>query len=236
MAKKPRPWTVLPHGPLEKLEHNLWCVEGPVPGLPGAKRRIAIVRRDDGALLFYGALPVDDATLAAIHELGTPRHLVVPHGWHRIDAHPFREKLGLTVHCPAGAAKRVAEITRVDGTLDDLPGDPVIRFEALDGSRIHEHALFVTSGSHVSYFACDVVQWYPDPGPLFHRLLGFRGGPRVVPMYKFRCMSDRAALATSLRRIGDTPGLCRIIPSHGAIVEADAPDVMRRVAADLLGN
>ena len=26
----PRPWTVLPHGPLEKLEPNLWAVEGTI--------------------------------------------------------------------------------------------------------------------------------------------------------------------------------------------------------------
>ncbi|MBA3393710.1 MAG: hypothetical protein H0T89_13765 [Deltaproteobacteria bacterium] len=236
MPKKPRPWTVLPHGALEKLENNLWCVEGALPGFPGAKRRIAIVRRGDGSLLFYGALPVDDAMLAEIATFGTPRYLVVPHGWHRIDAHPFREKLGLEVFCPAGARERVSQITRVDGTLDELPPDPSIRFEALDGSRISEQALFISSGPRVSYFACDVVQWYPQRPPLFHRMLGFSGGPRVVPFYRFRCIADRAALCGSLERIAETPGLRRVVPSHGAIIDADAPMVMRRVASDLRGR
>lgn len=34
MAKSPRPWTVTPHSPIQKLEENLWVVTSNVPGTP----------------------------------------------------------------------------------------------------------------------------------------------------------------------------------------------------------
>ena len=46
-----RAWIVQPHGPIEKLEDNLWTVRGKVPGVPGFTRRMSIVRRDDGSLV-----------------------------------------------------------------------------------------------------------------------------------------------------------------------------------------
>jgi len=43
--KDPGPRIVLPHRPLEKLEENLYAIEGEVPGTPGLRRRMTIVRR-----------------------------------------------------------------------------------------------------------------------------------------------------------------------------------------------
>ena len=48
---KPRPWIVTPHGAIEKLEDNLWAVQGDVPGVP-FKRRMFIIKRSDGSLMF----------------------------------------------------------------------------------------------------------------------------------------------------------------------------------------
>src|ERR1700740_1248869 len=99
MQKKPRPWTVTPHTPLRKLEDNLWVVESNVPGTP-MKRRMAIIRRSDGALVFYQAVPVDDATLAEVKALGKPPYLIVPHNQHGMDATAFAEKLSLKIYGP----------------------------------------------------------------------------------------------------------------------------------------
>ena len=70
MAKTPRPWTVIPHGPLEQLEDNLWVVESPVPGPSGLDRRMSIVRLSDGRLLFHNAVPLDEPTLDALTRYG----------------------------------------------------------------------------------------------------------------------------------------------------------------------
>jgi hypothetical protein len=65
----------MPHGPLERLDDNLWAVESDVPGIPGLERRMSIVRRADGGLLFYNAVPVRDAVLGEIRALGAPAQL-----------------------------------------------------------------------------------------------------------------------------------------------------------------
>jgi len=53
MPKPPRPWTVTPHRPIEKLDENLWSVTSPVPGIPGGTfpRTMHIVRLGDGRRL-----------------------------------------------------------------------------------------------------------------------------------------------------------------------------------------
>jgi hypothetical protein len=65
MSKPERPWVVTPHGPLVKHEANLWTVAGRLPGAP-ITRRMAIARRRDGTLVFYHAIPLDDAALAEV--------------------------------------------------------------------------------------------------------------------------------------------------------------------------
>src|SRR5687768_2582252 len=106
MAKPPRPWIVTSHQPIEKLEDNLWSVEGRVPGVP-FQRRMAIVKRSDGTLLFFHAVPVDDASLAEILAWGKPKALVIGHDKHGVDAAPFAQKLGLKIYGPRLQEKRL---------------------------------------------------------------------------------------------------------------------------------
>ena len=58
----PRPWTVLKHDPLRKLESNLWEVEGELPGMP-LRRRMVLVRLSDGRLVIHSPIACDDATM-----------------------------------------------------------------------------------------------------------------------------------------------------------------------------
>src|SRR5437870_4168250 len=78
MAKPPRPWIVTKHGPIEKLDDNLWVVEGDVPGMP-FRRRMSIIKRADGTLLFVNAIPLESSALAEVQAWGKPSILVVPH-------------------------------------------------------------------------------------------------------------------------------------------------------------
>ena len=76
MAKPPRPWIVTPHDRIEKLDDNLWAVESAVPGVP-VRRRMCIVKRTDGQLLFLNAVPLDDQSLAEVSAWGRPAFLVI---------------------------------------------------------------------------------------------------------------------------------------------------------------
>src|SRR5438067_1262627 len=118
MPKK-RPWIVTPHGPLEKLDDNLWALSSQVPGIK-SHRRMTIVRRGDGSLLFYNAIPMDDRTLEELRAWGRPSLLVITHHMHMIDGDAFRERLGLAVYCPKATIDKVRARMPVAGSMEDL--------------------------------------------------------------------------------------------------------------------
>jgi hypothetical protein len=136
MPKPARPWTVLPHGPIEKLDANLWTVAGDLPRVPvKGIRRMSIVRRSDGSLLFFHAIPLDQKTLAEVREWGQPAVLVVPHDQHTVDARAFAEKLALRVFGPTLNEKKLRPRVDLAGTLEQLEADPCVTFESLAGTK-----------------------------------------------------------------------------------------------------
>jgi hypothetical protein len=227
---------VLRHDPIVELEANLWCVEADLPS-SAVRRRMSIVRRTDGGLLFHNAIPLAEDLMRRIEAFGRPALLVVPNGLHRLDLHAFKARYpSLRVHCPPEAHRRVASVVPVDGHWDDLPPDPGVRAEPLRGSRFGEAALVVRSGARVSLLFGDTVMNLPHlPGlqGRLWRLVGSTGRPRVTPVARLLSVSDRRLLAAHLARLADLPGLSRLVVSHGRNVEQDAPGVLRVVARDL---
>ncbi len=232
MSKPERPWIVTPHRPIVKHETNLWTVDGRLPGT-SVPRRMAMVRRQDGTLVFYHAIPLAEAALAEVLAWGRPAELVVGNASHGADADAFARKLGVKIYGPRADAPRMRARWELAGALEDLPVDPTVTFESVAGTKAGEPVELVRSGDRLSLVFCDALQNHGEDGPLITRLLGFRGGPRVVPIFKLLFTSDRAALKAHLLRLADLPGLARLIPCHGAIVERDAPAVLRQVAAGL---
>lgn len=235
--RAPRPWTVLPHGPLEPLEENLRAVSGSLPR-GGLNRRMAVVRLGDGRLLFHNAIPLSEPDLQALAAWGRPSFLLVPNRFHRLDVHAFRERHpGLAVLCPAPARPHVERVVRVDGGLELLPPDPALSAIALEGSRGDEPVLLVRSpgGRATLVFGDAVMNIAHRPGleGLLLRLLGSSGGARVTRIARLIAVSDRARLAAHLARLADTPGLVRLLVSHGEDVTEGAPGVLRAVAAGL---
>jgi hypothetical protein len=231
MPKPPRPWTVIPHDPIEKLDENLWAVESPVPGIP-IRRRMCIIKRGDGKLVFVNAVPLADAALAEVTAWGQPAFLVIPHDQHGIDAHAFQQKLGVKIYGPKANEQKMRARWEVAGTLEELPADPSVSFESLDGTKTGEPVGIVRSGGRVSLLFCDAYQdasGYKLPLPL--RMLGFGGGPKVVPIFKWLFTKDKAALKAHLDRLAALPGLERLVPCHGAITSSEAAATLRRVAA-----
>ena len=84
-------WTVLPHAPIERLSERLWRIEGALPSMP-LRRVMAIARRSDGGLVVHNAIAVDDAALAEIEAWGPVAAIVVPSGYHRLDAGVFHDR------------------------------------------------------------------------------------------------------------------------------------------------
>ena len=234
MAKPKRPWTVGKHSPLTQIDDNLWAVEDVLP--PGILRRMCIIKRGDGSLLFFHAVPVNDATLSQIRALGTPKYLVVGHEQHAVDTHAFQEKLVLQSYGPKKLAPALKERFNLTGALEDIPADSSMEIIETPGSKKDETTIIVKSGggARISILTSDVLQNNPPEKLNFlFRLLGFGGGPKVVPLFRMLFTSDKAALKKEILRWASLPGLKRLVPFHGDIVENDAAGAITNAATAL---
>lgn len=95
----PRSWTVSPHDALEKLEPNLWTVHGMMAN-GVIDRRMTVIRRANGTLWFYHAVPLREPELQEVLAWGRPEALIVGHAEHGSDAVPFAERLGVKIYGP----------------------------------------------------------------------------------------------------------------------------------------
>ena len=235
---KPRPWTVASHEPLAPLGDGLWQVAADLAVLP-IGRRMVIARRASGALVVHNAVACDDATMAAIDALGPVTTLLVPSGHHRMDAHAFATRYpDARVLTPAGSTTRVQELVKVDGGVDALAPDDELRWEPLDGVPAEAVLIHRRAGAATLIFN-DAFMNLPASLPGLKgwvvKLIGSTGGPKVTRTARWFIVKDKPAYAAHLRRLAATPGLARVIPAHGAIVDgADASRAaLERAAAGI---
>ncbi|NOY24774.1 MAG: hypothetical protein GXP62_02785 [Oligoflexia bacterium] len=233
-------WKTLPHGPIEPLAENLWRVEGELPKMR-LRRCMVIVRLRCGELLLHSAVALDEAGMEALEALGRPTSLVVPNGWHRLDAARYKARYpDLQVICPAAARERVEQVVAVDATYEDrlqpYPDDDTVRLELLAPGGM-EGAMLVRSQDGVSAVFADALFNLPhQPGIfwfVYGRLLGATGGPRITLIGRIMMAFTRTGRPTRawMKRIADQEPLVRLVPCHGQVVSATAAAVLHGVAA-----
>lgn len=234
-------WKVLPHDSLTRLADNCWRVEADVEGM-SLRRCMVVARLRNGELVLHNAVALDDAGMAALEALGRPTWLVVPNGWHRLDAARYLGRYpDARVICPPGSRARVEEKVRVDETYETRPRpeplDDTVTFEVLDGVAGAEGVMCVRSPDGVTVVFNDALFNLPHGRGLFWliygRLMGNAGGPKVTTITRWMMVKDRPAFRSHLERLAALPGLARVIPAHGRVIDTEAPDVLRAVAATL---
>jgi hypothetical protein len=226
-------WQVFPHRPIEKLEPNLWRVEGDLPAGNG-NRVMTLARMDDGGLVIHNAIALEEDLMKEIESFGTPRVLVVPNGFHRLDAAVFKKRYpDLKVVCPGGARKKVEQVVAVDASYATAPSDHSVRLFHLDGTKELEGVMEVKSGESTTLVFNDAVNNLPKLGGLFGFMLSPTGKPAVPRIARWMMIKDKQAFRTHLEKLAATPSFRRMIVSHGAMM-ADAPgDTLRKVAVEL---
>src|SRR6476659_8280166 len=143
MAKTNTTWKVFPHGPIEKLSANLWRVEAKLEGME-MKRVMSIGKRADGTLVVHNGIALGDAEMAEIDAWGPVSTIIVPNGYHRLDAKVFKDRYPKArVLCPQGSKSKVEQVVPVDGGYDDLPDDGAVELVMLDGTKQREGAMIV---------------------------------------------------------------------------------------------
>jgi hypothetical protein len=237
MSKRARGWKVLPHGPVTELAENLWTVEGSLDDMP-LRRVMTVAQRGDGSLVVHNPIALEAAAMTAIEDKGTIAALVVPNGWHRLDARAFKERYpSAKVVCPAGARKRVGAEVPVDATYQEWPADRAVALEPLDGVSV-EGVLRVRSLDGTTLVFNDIVFNQPRlPGVfgfVYHHVVRSSGGPKVPLVAKLLMVQDRRALRAHLERLAETPDLRRVVVMHGVSpAPGEAASFLREVAATL---
>ncbi|WP_162875539.1 hypothetical protein [Sphingomonas crusticola] len=232
-------WTVFPHGPLEQIDDRLLTVSGDIPmPLGNFPRRMTVIGLSGGRTAIWSAMALGEPEMARIEALGRPSFLIVPSGYHRMDAPIWKARYpDIKVITPPGARERVAQVVPVEAT-DDILDDSDARFQVVPGSGARESALFVRRASGSTLIVNDVIGHVRHPrGIVAHvltRLLGFgASGPQIPRDMKRLLITDPEALAAQFRLWASDLSLARIIVSHGEPITAEPAAVLRALAARL---
>jgi hypothetical protein len=233
MAKIHQHWTVLPHGPIEKLSEGVWRVEGKLDPIC---RVMAIARCGDGTLVVHNGIALGDAEMAEIDAFGKVSTILVPNGYHRLDAKVFADRYPeARVLCPSGAKKRVAQVVTVAGSYEDFGSDPNVELVTLRGTKEREGAMIVRGGDGTSLVFNDAIFNMPHAagftGFVLRRVTASTGGPTVSRVLKWLVLADKAAFRAHLEELAKLPDLKRIIVSHHETITDDPAGTLARVAA-----
>ncbi len=238
MSASSTEWQVLPHEPIQELSENLWRVEGELPHF-SMKRVMTVVRLQTGGLLIHSAIAMNEASVARLEAWGRPEVMLIPHVRHRMDAARFKHRYpALRVFAPPGVMAKAKAVVRVDGTYAEVPNDPALSLELLDGTGEAEGALLVRSHDGTSVVLTEVMFDLEPPksalGRAAVKIAGLGPGPRVTPFVKFEMVKDRVALAAHLRRLAGIPDLVRVIVGHSRMsVGETAAQALHQAAASL---
>jgi hypothetical protein len=222
---------------LVQLTENLWRVEGALPRGP-LKRVMTVARRDDGALVVHSPIAMAANSMAALDALGPVSFLVVPNGFHRLDAPTYAKRYPKArVLTTSGSRGRVSKVVSIAGTYSEMPKDGSVALDEIEGTGGQEGIVRVMSRDGVTLVMNDLVFNMPDapgvPGFVLKHMTRSSGGPRISRIARLLLVKDRAAVKTALTRIAETPGLRRIIVSHHETINDDPIGVLRRVAETL---
>lgn len=235
-------WSVLPHGPLEPQAENLWRIVGDLPEM--SLKRVMTVARSQGQLALHSCIALDEAGMKELEALGTPTWLIVPNGWHTLDAARYIARYpDIKVVCPAQSKKMVEKkVQRVDGTYEEFPwldADSTIGLEAFDSQRHMEGAMIVKSTDGVTLVFGDSLFNLPHQKGLFWwfygRVLGSTGGPRVTLIGRTMMKVSRSTSSYKafLQRQRQAGNVVRLIPGHGDVVSGDVNQVLEEIVRSL---
>lgn len=236
MAEDDATWTVRSPSALAAVDTTIWTATDEIPGMP-LERRMVVVRLRDGRLVVHSPICLDAEAMEHLEAWGTPSFIVVPNGYHRMDAPAWKARYPeARVVCPEPARRRVSKVVSVDGSWATLPETEGFRAEPLEGSKAGEGVLIVRCNGRLTLVFNDTLFNQPHlPGPKgwMLRLAGSTGPPKVTGIARMFLIGDRNALRSHLLRLAELEGLARIVPGHGDVIADDPAGTLRRVAEAL---
>lgn len=228
---------VFPHGDLTALAPNLWWVKSAQKGMP-LPRNMAVYRLPSGDLVLHSVLCMDEARMAALEKLGTPKYMIVPNEGHRTDAPRYKARYpGLQVLAPKGSRAKIEEVIAVDALCEDVLPKLGIVCHDPEGAKppSHEYVYEVEVEGGKALIVNDLLGNGPKltgfKGAIFNLLGsgGVLGVPRIV---KFVFVKDAKQVRGFLERLAEREWKA-ISLSHGDPVTTDCAGALRAAAARL---
>jgi hypothetical protein len=230
-------WRVFPHLPIEELSSNLWHVEGAMPDMP-IRRVMNVFRRSDGDLVVHNAIALDEPSMQRLDAWGSVAHILVPNGFHRMDAPLFAQRYPKAkFYAPTRSLEKVRQKVPSALDLSELPSDPNFEVRSLAGTD-HREACFIVrhDGKH-SAIVTDVIFNAPHTGGfkgfMLKNVLRSTGGPRVSFVARMVMVKDKAVFAEELRSLATLENLTNVIVSHHEIIRDNPAEVLRTLADTL---
>ncbi|NJM61197.1 MAG: hypothetical protein HC849_14875 [Oscillatoriales cyanobacterium RU_3_3] len=236
------------HSAIEALAPNLWHVSGTLPSATMVPREMVLYKLTDGSLLIHSAIALNEAEMAKLESLGTPKIAIVPNRIHRFDAGIYKQRYPqLIVVCPAAAKPYVEEVVAVDGTAEEiLPEFGIICHEPA-GIRPQELVYELSLPNGKALVFTDILfnlnkSYFQENLPtgkfLFQWLgtsaIGSSGFFGITGLGRQFFMTDRDAYRQWLESLADSiPDLQVISVAHGSPIVANYRDRLREAAARL---
>lgn len=228
---------ILPHGKLEQLAPNVWQLRGSLPfPLP---RNMTVYRMADGNLLLHSVVAMDEEGMRALEALGAPTIMVMPHGYHRMDAAFYKKRYpGIKVVCPTVGKPRVEEMgCKVDATPEEVLVPLGMKLHPVAGVKHGEYAIEVDVPGGKALLMSDVIGGpYPDfKSPLMMRIVGVPGGHAygVARIYRWRMTADKAAVRGWIQKTAELPNIKLVTIAHGPPITADIATKLRDAATTI---
>jgi hypothetical protein len=200
---------------------------------------MTVVRLSGGRTAIFSAISLVEPEMERIEALGEPAFLIIPGEFHRLDARPFKARYPKArVVAPPGARTPVSEAVKVDLVLDRLE-DPDASFVTVAGTLNREAALLVRRPRGTSLIVNDIIANVSNPQGfgawLMARMLGFGARRPAVPRpIRAKLVDDPPSVAWQFEKWAAIPGLQRLIPSHGEIIDQQPAAELLRLAKSLL--
>ncbi len=218
---------------LDSIAPNLWVARRPLKLAVGdIGTRMTVIRLVDGSLFLHSPVRLDEATRAAVDELGPVRHLIAPSKVHHLFAGDFKAAYpDALLYGPPGLAEKRRHL-HIDSVLGDEAPEAwraEIEQHLFRGAPRMNEVVFFHRASRtllLTDLAFNVPAGRTEGARLFYWIVGAAGhfGPHRLVRLVIR---DRAAARASLERILAWD-FDRVIVTHGEILETGGKERLRQ--------
>lgn len=213
---------VLDHGPFVELAPRLWQVTGRLKrgNMP---RNMAVHKLSDGTLMVHSVIALDAKGLAAMARLGQPSVMIVPNGFHRLDAGVWKQKFpDMQVVAPEGARKKVEEKVPCNGTAEALLPARGVKVHKIPGTKDLELCYEVDVDGGKGLLFTDTffnLEHRPGVDGWLFRILGSTGFFGMTAIGRLFMLKEKPTFRAWITAMAERQDIMVVTVGHGEAIK-----------------